>query len=36
MLKVYGENSALEFTKKLSQRLSRQSTTKDYLESDYE
>lgn len=36
MLKVYGENSALEFTKKLSQRLARQSTTKDYLESDYE
>jgi len=36
MLKVYGENSALEFTKKLSQRLSRQTTTKDYLESDYE
>jgi len=36
MLKVYGENSALEFSKKLSQRLSRQSTTKDYLESDYE
>ncbi len=36
MLKVYGENSALEFTKKLSQRLARQSTTMDYLESDYE
>lgn len=36
MLKVYGENSALEFTKKLSQQLSRQSLTKDYLESDYE
>ena len=36
MLKVYGENSAMEFTKKLSQRLSRQSTTKEYLESDYE
>lgn len=36
MLKVYGENSALEFTKKLSQTLSRQSMTKDYLESDYE
>jgi len=36
MLKVYGENSALEFTKKLSQRLSRQSSTLDYLESDYE
>ncbi|UCC45257.1 MAG: HPr(Ser) kinase/phosphatase [Candidatus Zixiibacteriota bacterium] len=36
MLKVYGENSALEFSKKLSQRLSRQSTTRDYLESDYE
>jgi HPr kinase/phosphorylase len=36
MLKVYGENSALEFSKKLSQRLSRQSTTKEYLESDFE
>jgi HPr kinase/phosphorylase len=36
MLKVYGENSALEFTKKLSQQLSRQSLTTDYLESDYE
>ncbi len=36
MLKVYGENSAVEFTKKLSQRISRQSTTKDYLESDTE
>ena len=36
MLKVYGENSALEFTKKLSQTLHRQSLTKDYLESDYE
>lgn len=36
MLKVYGENSAVEFSKKLSQRLTRQSTTKEYLESDYE
>lgn len=36
MLKVYGENSALEFTKKLSQTLARQSMTKDYLESDFE
>ena len=36
MLKVYGENSALEFTKKLSQKLSRQTTTKEYLESDFE
>ena len=36
MLKVYGENSAVEFSKKLSQRLSRQSITQDYLESDYE
>ncbi|MBI5267984.1 MAG: hypothetical protein HY851_12205, partial [candidate division Zixibacteria bacterium] len=36
MLKVYGENSAVEFAKRLSQRLSRQSSTKDYLESDYE
>jgi HPr kinase/phosphorylase len=36
MLKVYGENSAVEFSKKLSQTLSRQSITEDYLESDYE
>lgn len=36
MLKVYGENSAIEFTKKLSQKLSRQSTTENYLESDFE
>ncbi len=36
MLKVYGENSAVEFSKKLSQRLSRQTSTKGYLESDYE
>ncbi len=36
MLKVYGENSALEFSKKLSQRLTREQMTKDYLESDYE
>jgi HPr kinase/phosphorylase len=36
MLKVYGENSALEFTKKLSQRLSRQSSTLEYLEADFE
>lgn len=36
MLKVYGENSALEFSKKLSQRLNRQTSTKDYLESDFE
>ncbi|MFQ5453940.1 MAG: HPr(Ser) kinase/phosphatase, partial [Candidatus Zixiibacteriota bacterium] len=36
MLKVYGENSAVEFTKKLSQTLSRQSMSKDYLESDFE
>ena len=36
MLKVYGENSAVEFTKKLSQTLARQSMTQEYLESDYE
>jgi HPr kinase/phosphorylase len=36
MLKVYGENSALELSKKLAQRLSRQSVTQDYLESDFE
>jgi HPr kinase/phosphorylase len=36
MLKVYGENSAEEFSKRLSERLHRQTMTKDYLESDYE
>jgi HPr kinase/phosphorylase len=36
MLKVYGENSAMEFTKKLQQRLTRQSLTQEYLESDFE
>jgi HPr kinase/phosphorylase len=36
MLKVYGENSAVELSKKLAQRLSRRSLTEDYLESDYE
>jgi len=36
MLKVYGENSAMEFSKKLAQRMSRQSMTKDYLQSDFE
>jgi len=36
MLKVYGENSAVELSKKLAQRLSRRSLTQDYLESDYE
>lgn len=36
MLKVYGENSAAEFSRKLSQRLTRLSTTKDYLEADFE
>lgn len=36
MLKVYGENSAVEFTKKLTQKLGRQRMTMDYLESDFE
>ncbi|MDH3891243.1 MAG: HPr(Ser) kinase/phosphatase [candidate division Zixibacteria bacterium] len=36
MLKVYGENSAIEFTKKLSQKINRQSQTMGYLEADYE
>ncbi|MCX6826580.1 MAG: HPr(Ser) kinase/phosphatase [candidate division Zixibacteria bacterium] len=36
MLKVYGENSAAEFSKRLSERLHRQALTQDYLESDYE
>jgi len=36
MLKVYGKDSAIEFSEKLSQRLSRKSSTRDYLESDLE
>ncbi len=36
MLKVYGENSAADFSRKLAQRMQRQSMTKDYLEADYE
>lgn len=36
MLKVYGGNSALEFTKKLSQKINRQSQTSGYLEADLE
>ncbi len=36
MLKVYGGNSALEFTKKLSQKISRQSQILGYLEADFE
>ena len=36
MMKVYGENSALEFSKKLSQQINRQSSTREYLESDFE
>ncbi|RKX29594.1 MAG: HPr(Ser) kinase/phosphatase [Candidatus Zixiibacteriota bacterium] len=36
MLKVYGHNSALEFSKKLSQQISRRSVSRDYLESDFE
>jgi HPr kinase/phosphorylase len=36
MLKVYGENAAVELSKRLSERLHRQAVTSDYLESDYE
>ncbi len=36
MLKVYGKNSAAEFSEKLSRRINRESYMKDYLESDYE
>ncbi|MCH9031882.1 MAG: HPr(Ser) kinase/phosphatase [candidate division Zixibacteria bacterium] len=36
MLKVYGESSAEEFSRRLSERLTRQTLTRDYLESDYE
>jgi HPr kinase/phosphorylase len=36
MLKIYGEDTAAEFSKRLSERIHRQAMTKDYLESDYE
>jgi HPr kinase/phosphorylase len=36
MLKVYGENVAAEFSRRLNERIQRQTFTKDYLESDYE
>jgi HPr kinase/phosphorylase len=36
MLKVYGENTAAEFSKRLAERIHRQSMTREYLESDYE
>ena len=36
MLKVYGENTAVEFSKRLAERLHRQAMTEDYLEADYE
>ncbi|MEW5925342.1 MAG: HPr(Ser) kinase/phosphatase [Candidatus Zixiibacteriota bacterium] len=36
MLKTYGENTAIEFSKRLAERIHRQAMTKDYLESDYE
>ncbi|PKK83605.1 MAG: HPr(Ser) kinase/phosphatase [candidate division Zixibacteria bacterium HGW-Zixibacteria-1] len=36
MLKTYGENTAMEFSKRLAERIHRQAMTKDYLESDYE
>ncbi len=36
MLKVYGENTAIEFSKRLAERLHRQAMTEDYLEADYE
>lgn len=36
MLKVYGENAAVELSKRLTERLHRQAVTSDYLESDFE
>ncbi len=36
MLKVYGENTAADFSKRLHERIHRQMMTQDYLESDYE
>jgi HPr kinase/phosphorylase len=36
MLKVYGQHSAQDFSRRLTERLSRAQTAKDYLESDFE
>ncbi len=36
MLKVYGEHSAQDFSRRLTERLARASTIQDYLEADYE
>ena len=36
MLKVYGENSAEEFSRRLTEHLTRQRMTRDYLEADTE
>ncbi len=36
MLKVYGQNPAKEFSKRLSEELYRQQMTREYLESDFE
>lgn len=36
MLKVYGHNPAQEFSRRLSEELTRRSLTAEYLESDYE
>ncbi|MCP4566531.1 MAG: HPr(Ser) kinase/phosphatase [FCB group bacterium] len=36
MLKVYGEHSAQDLSRRLTERLARASTIQDYLESDYE
>ncbi|HSG99763.1 MAG TPA: HPr(Ser) kinase/phosphatase, partial [candidate division Zixibacteria bacterium] len=36
MLKVYGENSAEEFSRRLTEHRTRQRLTKDYLEADTE
>ena len=36
MLKVYGEHSAQDFSRRLTERLTRANTAKDYLESDFE
>jgi hypothetical protein len=37
MLKVYGENTAQQFSRKLSEKMQRrQLATREYLQSDYE
>ena len=36
MQKTYGENAAVEFSRRLTEKIQRQLATRDYLQSDYE